>query len=484
MSKSKRKKKRSKSGKNRTPISGHTRVRKQLIPPLAKLGDKLSFSSWLNDRLPEMLWAALIRAGTDQENAISEFRRILAVIGEHDERGEFSDITLTGLSKINAPLREEFLRHVVRNPGTAEALTPLRFFENLPARETWLRLLPDVAPDVELLMAAVGQNLWHQSQEATDCRWVRLMGRLLSGKLRVPEFMAKEWFGYPNEGDQRTVRPSIRAAEISENSLSPPDLTWPKAFWEEAWHNTPCFILGNPERQGDPPSVSVTRHRISEVLDALEEHWNKTHVTTAIDPKHDAIFGLAFYSVRVLNEMIGIGVGTGVLGRLGLRTLLEVRISLRFLIEKDEETLWKKWRAYGAGQAKLNALKFDHDLDAPKHIDLESIERIAGEDLWEEFVSIDLGSWSDLDLRKLSERTGLKDLYDEYYSWTSGYSHGIWGPVREACFQTCGNPLHRLHRYPDSRSLPDTVEEAADLADAILAEVDGAYPKFAMRLMS
>ncbi len=408
MSKSKRSKTRSKSGKSRTPISHHTRVGKQLIPPsLAKLGDKLSFSSWMADRLPEMLWAALIRAVMDQEDAISEFRRILTYIGRHEKREDFSDITLTGLSNLDTPLREGLLGHVVSNPATALALTPLRLFENLPAKETWLQLLPDVQPDVDLLMAAVGQTLWHQSQEATDCRWVRLMGRLLSGKLHVPESMAKEWLGYPNKGDQHAVRPGIRAAEMADSPLSPPDLTWPNAFWREAWLSTPCFIISTPEFLKGPPKASVTRQRISETFDALEQHWKATHATTAIDPKHDAIFGFAFYAVRVLDEILGIGIGTGILGRLGLRTLLETRVSLRFLIVKDELELWKHWRAYGAGQAKLNMLRFDHELDAPQYIDVDSLERIAGEDIWEEFISIDLGNWSGQDLRKLSEHTGL-----------------------------------------------------------------------------
>ncbi|MCK7574845.1 MAG: hypothetical protein MZV65_02420 [Chromatiales bacterium] len=63
----------------------------------------------------------------------------------------------------------------------------------------------------------------------------------------------------------------------------------------------------------------------------------------------------------------------------------------------------------GAGQAKLNALRFDELMDAPKHIDQSTIEAIAGEDLGEEFLNIELGSWSGLDLRKLSEKAGVKD---------------------------------------------------------------------------
>jgi hypothetical protein len=221
---------------------------------------------------------------------------------------------------------------------------------------------------------------------------------------------------------------------------------------------------------------------ITEVVRKLEEHWQSTHSTTSIDARHDAVFGIAFYCLRLVDELLGIGVGTGVLGRLGLRTLLEAYVSLRYLLHQNDEVLWKKWRAYGAGQAKLNALRFDTEIEPPKYINIEWIEQIAGEDIWEEFLNIELGSWSGLDLRKLSERSGCKDTYDAHYSWTSGYVHGTWGPVRESSFTTCGNPLHRMHRYPERQTLPDTVSEAIELANKILDAVNEAYPQFEHRL--
>lgn len=215
----------------------------------------------------------------------------------------------------------------------------------------------------------------------------------------------------------------------------------------------------------------------------LKSHWESTHTTTAINAAHDGVFGMAFYSLRLLEELLGLGVGNTILGRLGLRTILEVRINLRYLLHKNDEDLWKKWRTYGAGQAKLNALKFDDNIDPPKHIDIESIEQIASEDIWEELLTINLAGWSGSDLRKLSEQSNLKDTYDQNYSWTSGYAHGMWGPVRESTFSTCANPLHRLHRYPKRKWLPDTVDDAVILIDEILADVDHAFPGFSHRLI-
>lgn len=481
--KKKRKRKTSKSGRNRTPISGHTHIGGQLLPPFATaMAGKMQHSSWMNERLPEMLWAALIIASADRDYALGQFRRILNFIGEHKQREQFHDLTHTGIAELDKTLRTELIRFIVEPPEASLALCALRLFDALPSGKEWGQELPLIEPNVDLLMDAVGNTLWHQTQEATDCRWVRLMAKVISGKMHIPKETADEWLKYPNEGDQHSVRPTIRSAEIALDMPKSPDLTWSKAFWEEAWANTPCIVL---QQQHSQPSIdeTVTRQAISELCERLEGHWIQTHLTTAINPKHDAIFGMAFYCLRILNEMMSIGIGTSILGRLGLRTILEVRINLKYLLTKDSDTLWKKWREYGAGQAKLNALKFDDSIDPPKHIDVESIERIAGEDMWEEFLTVNLASWSGLDLRKLSDRSGLKDTYDQHYSWTSGYSHGMWGPIRESCYQTCGNPLHRLHRYPERQILQDTVDDAAILVDDIIQHLDEAYPTFEWRLL-
>jgi len=479
---SKKRKKKSRSGKNRTSLQNHKKVGKQLQSGFAVVADKVTFSSWSNERLPEMIWVAIIRVIDGQDYAIAEFRRILSFIGEHSEKEQFSDISLTGISKLPEELREEFIEFVLENKTTASALVVLALFENLPARDAWIKFLPSVEANISLLMDAVGFNLPHQSQEATDCRWLKLMTQVISGKFHVPREMAEEWFGYPYEGDLKKIRPSIRASEMAENPLVEKDLTWPNAFWDEAWEKSPCLALVEEKESGIAEAVTISRTEISSLLSEIESHWSATHSTTAIDARHDAIFGIALYSIRVLDEMLGVGIGTGVLGRLGLRTILEVHISLRYLLQKDDSSLWKKWRTYGAGQAKLNALRFDELMDAPKHIDQRTLETIAGEDLWEEFLNIELGSWSGLDLRKLSEKAGLKDAYDTHYSWTSGYSHGTWGPIRESCYETCGNPLHRLHRYPLRKSLPDTLMDACLLVNVILDDLDKSYPGFAHRV--
>ncbi|HHQ4542943.1 TPA: DUF5677 domain-containing protein, partial [Aeromonas veronii] len=245
---------------------------------------------------------------------------------------------------------------------------------------------------------------------------------------------------------------------------------------------SPCLEIVSHKTQPLDDSI-CTKDELYIIRDRLEAHWSETHSTTAIDAKHDGIFGIAFYVLTVLDELVQGENRNGILGRLALRTILECHINLRHLISEDNDELWRKWRTYGAGQAKLNALRFDELIEPPKFINTETIEAIASEDLWEEFINIELGNWSNLDLRKLSEKAKVKDKYDQFYSWTSGYSHGTWGPIREVCFETCGNPLHRLHRYPKKKALPDTLYDACNLVNEVLNDLNAIYPGFTLRLL-
>jgi hypothetical protein len=209
-SRSKRDRNARKSDKFRSPLSAQTLKGKELLPPFAKMTDKLAFSSWLNDRLPEMVWAALIRLYVDEDNAFRQFRRFLTFIGQHSNREQLSDVTLTGFSKLDDPLREELLAFLLESPEVGEALATLRLFESLPARPTWDKLLPQSEPNISLLMKAVGATLWHQSQEATDCRWVRLMAQVVTGKFEIPGISQS------NGSATQTKATNARFGQVSE----------------------------------------------------------------------------------------------------------------------------------------------------------------------------------------------------------------------------------------------------------------------------
>ena len=482
--KSKRNAKRS-SRRSWTPLSGHKQRGGQLLPPITQLGEKLQITSWMDDRLPEMIWAGLIITTLGRERALSQFKEIFKFIQAHDQREQLDDLSLSGIAQIEQPLREELIGFIAGLPIVGSALSALLMFDGLPSRTDWERHLPPEEPPVRSLMVTVAEMLYHQTTTSTDCRWLRIMGMLASGKLsfdpdlrNVPE----GWLKYPADFDE--VLGSVRTME---QSLSHPpgkaaDLTWPNAFWSESFENTPCMLTLD-QTADSSDHEPVTRQGLRSVVDQLEQHWRRTHTTTRVDPKHDAVFGMAFYCLRILNDSLGIGISKSILGRLGLRTILETRVNLSYLLKQDDPALWETWRRYGAGQAKLNLLKFEDSVEPPSYIDVDTLDHIASEDIWQEFVTVNLGSWNKMDLRKTSERAGVKDVYDQHYPWTSSYSHAMWGAIRESSYQTCANPLHRLHRYPSMQPLDDCLQDAAELVDEILELLDREYPTFSQRLV-
>ena len=472
---------------NRSPIERHKRSGKELVPPFIQIfGEKLQLTSWIDDRLPEMLWAALIFASTERRQAFNEFNRILNFVAKHERKTELGNLTISRIAELEGELRREVISFITTNPRTSLALSALMLFDSLPGREDWEAYLSGPQPSsLHLLMTAVGNTLFHQSPGATDCRWVWTMGLAATGQISVNKDLSdyvERMTNYPNLEPGAPEGATIRTSEIQLASMMNPDSKWAKRFWQEAWDNSPCFQLATP-RHTDEVQPSTTRQGISELIKNLEEHWGLTNSTTAVDAKHDAMFGMTFYVLRILNEMMAFGISNGILSRLGLRTILEVRTNLKYLIDKNDGELWQKWRQYGSGQAKLSSLKLDDLEEPPQYVDKEGIQLIASEDLWEELLTIDIGNWASGNLREISQEAQLKDTYDQYYPWTSAYAHGMWGAIRESSFQICGNPLHRLHRYPERQPLQDCLHDAVSLVDEMIEHTDDEYPSFPHRLL-
>jgi hypothetical protein len=361
----------------------------------------------------------------------------------------------------------------------------LMLFADLPARESWEKILPPSQrlADLAALAEAAVALLDQRGPGATTCRWLRVFVVMAQGKLIFPPHLAdtaKAMWAYPaNPTDEAAA--AVRSAEMMLD-LTPvaQGSAWPEAFWRLCLTETPCVAA--PASGAGMLLPATTVASVGRVRTLLIQHASDTRTTSAVGARHEAVFGFGLYSLSVLEELLRIGNATSVLGRLGLRTLAECRITLAYLLSKDDSSLWASYRSHGAGQAKLNLLKLDER--APSSVDPEVLDRLANEDIWQEFVPIELGHWAKTDLRKMSEAAGVKTAYDRHYGWPSNYTHGQWSAIRDAEYQVCSNPLHRLHRVPleQTRPLPDVVADAAELTDEILGAVDQAYPGFAARV--
>ncbi len=472
-------------------LSAHSVQGKRLLPPLRRIPN-VQTTSWTNDRLPELIWAALLATQFPREEVIELFRSIASRIHQAGE-GAPRDLRLTGIAA-DLPRSGELIVNFVCGPSAAkDALSPLLLFPDLPARQIWAQAIERrPKPDAwHTLAVAVAEILNHQSLVSTDIRWARVLCLGASGRLHLTKqtgHIGQEIMLYPYFGREEKVRPTIRAMEQSFDSLmqsttddSPS--SWPLSFWNYCLNNTACFPLPI-EHAGIPPTAGTTVSQLSFVSRSLLKHCVDNRLTSAVDPRHDSVFGMALYSLAILSEQMHVGASTSISARFGLRVLLEVYVTLAYLLAKDDMELWRSYRVYGAGQAKLAALKLEEAVDHPLSISVERLRGIANEDIWEEFLDIDLGHWAKVNLRQLAMDAGVKEEYDRFYPWTSTYTHGHWNAVRSVVFDTCGNPLHRLHRIPRGEPLaqPDSIADAVELVDKTLILVNRAYPGFPDRL--
>jgi hypothetical protein len=294
---------------------------------------------------------------------------------------------------------------------------------------------------------------------------------------------------YPHRGDMRRVRPMIRSAELAFEGGA--KRSWPDYFWTYAFQNTGCapenkYGLVSHDSIEQERDV-VKRHYVKEsarISHALIDHAVRTATTTAPDPRHEAAFGLAYYANILLSEVLLYRLSPSVVGRLALRTLVEIYITFAYLLTRDDSDTWMGYRSHGSGQAKLVYLKLQELASKPASIDEGGMESIANEDLWQEFVVINLGHWDGTDLRRMSEEAGVKEAYDRFYAWSSGYIHATWAGVRDVAYENCLNPLHRLHRFPvvSFPLLPSVLQDSIDVFNQILALLEKAYPDFSDRI--
>jgi hypothetical protein len=487
----------------RTPLTSHQKQGSLLVPPMATLPN-MALASWRNDRLPEMLWAALVVTGLEREEALDLFRHV-ADYGRkfRDEADEskngskpkyLSQITHTGIAELDEESRSDILAIIADYPSAKEVLRPLLLLNDLPAREDWHMALGSVDPhpnDWDVLMMAVARTLDHQSQEATDCRWLRVLFQILTGRIIFVGNTSEtgmKILHYPNRGDMHKVRPSIRAAEgvldaLGENESLGKDLRWAEAFWAQCLADTHC-LEASEKISEKSLTLGTTAAHLNEVYEQVVQHAYAARQTSAVDAKHDTVFGTVLYCLSIVRESLGIGVSQAIIGRLALRTVVESHITLAYLVAKEDPELWKSYRVYGAGQAKLALLHVERFEDRPEYVNAETLEHLADEDIWSEYLSINIGHWEKSNLRAMSEAAGVKDIYDQYYPWPSTYLHSHWGAVRDAVFQTCYNPLHRLHRIPRQhrRLLDDVLPDLCVLADKSLELLNKCYPGFVDRV--
>lgn len=445
-----------------TPISGHKFKGRKLVPPMMNMpGGPMTPLSWSNDRMPESLWSVLLSYKLGREESLNKLRWLGKLFDGNDKSD--GEVTFTSISKMDTSLKAKFLTTLFHNDEVKEALSSLRLIKEFPGREYWMPFLTSVKEDKELLQdlaEAVLLGMDQTSDASNDSRWFKLLCKVLVGKMHLPSIdHVKRVLEYPNFDEEGMVQSFVRASEmmLDQDSLNGIENEWIPKFWRQCYDISGCIAKERTLPTQLETAININPPKLSSAYNKLSDFFHNNIPSTGIEAKYDSLLGIGFFMISIAEDILA-NKDSSSLNLLGLRTMSEGVINLKYLVENDSEELWGKYRDYGSGQAKLNTLKQRERSTIPHYIPEKELRLIANEDKWEEFVTVDIGDWAGDNLRQRAIKTEMKEFYEDYYSWPSSFAHVQWAAIRYLNYDNCINPLHRHHRIPISPRTIKTVK--------------------------
>ena len=373
-------------------------------------------NSWVHSGFPESLWIALLLSELGRQRVFSdEFVKIPAFLRQlrQESLGTFFDLSHSAISRMPEQIAQRVINCICEKADAQIAVSPLLLLESLPGREYWGRAISNRLSWDEsfgALCKAAAVCHHHQKITSTDCRWFNVLLWINVDKMSMPQKYKDDFFRYINDPDEfggqvRNTEMNIRIMQGRNipwklaSSWDPSAVNnWGDIFWKECVDKFPCGIM---EHETEIKiEVSTTNEIVRDVSDQLEFHCDNTRPRSYMNIRHDAVFGSTMYAMRILEELLRASNYSSILGKLGLRTILEVFISLRYLVQKNDEKLWEQWRLYGAGQAKVSALKMKSADKTPRFSNSDRMSVIANEDKAEMFTDIPFGNWAGITTRK------------------------------------------------------------------------------------
>jgi hypothetical protein len=178
---------------------------------------------------------------------------------------------------------------------------------------------------------------------------------------------------------------------------------------------------------------------------------------------HEVVGGLVARQVTLANQLAASpGIWNGAIASLVLRTMADTHLTLAWILGSMEERA-RQYILYGLGQEKLLVEHQKESLRADGKDEKEN-PAIKAREAWinsQKFTfltEVNVGSWSELDTRKIAEATNNLDLYRFCYQPFSSSTHSMWQHVSRYNLQQCETPLHKYHYIPVDRDFTPDIE--------------------------
>jgi hypothetical protein len=214
--------------------------------------------------------------------------------------------------------------------------------------------------------------------------------------------------------------------------------------------------------QAEGPAVEASlshvlgiTHRYAVALEAQVLERTALHVPDLGNPLPDEVrFGLLSrqtrFTVAVSRDAI---LWAEDLGRIFSRSIVETYLTMSWLIKNGQQADYESFVEYGLGQEKL---LIEHLRARNRGRDgTADAAAVKERELWlSQFkyaylTPVNVGRWSDKNVREMATEIDEKSLYDFVYVPFSSEVHGMWNAIAHANLRRCMEPLHRFHLIPD-----------------------------------
>jgi hypothetical protein len=177
--------------RNISSLESHPRHGKLLKNPFSVIPAPMTPRSWVNECIPNMLWACILTAVLDRDNYLRLFRAVAANIRDGLENHTELFISHNFISNFSENEFDVAFRDVLSDEKAKSALSALLLVECLPDRSLWEARLPEPTKDHwHVLADAVAGCFNHQSQKATDIRWIKLAFFAITGRIHFSKDQA------------------------------------------------------------------------------------------------------------------------------------------------------------------------------------------------------------------------------------------------------------------------------------------------------
>ena len=437
-------------------LSEHTFKKGRFITPLNSLPMMQELEdekSWTYGRMPEYIWIGLILKYFGREEGLKKSYYIISKI--HNVAPDLYTVRLSQILKLDTNIQEEIYEYII-SLGVKDAISPLTIFLTGSQAPVFAKYFYSYKQGIEdrckAIVETMSEIMDHQSNEATDIRFVAVYFNILSGKMHLLKEQVNLLISYPASKHideiMRMARPTIRSLEMMILTFENTDSEYLKGFWRCVSEMTECdiFVINFPEENR---SITAYMESLHEVFVYLSELLIASNL---LDEKMNVLLGIATYSYKRLKEIYRHQLFNSISGRSCVRVLIEDYIMMKYLMKNEavHENIWRDYQLYGMGLYKLVLARHrESDCLEESHFDEKYIEALVNEFQGEEFINMDTRYFDKQNIRSKSESVNEKSLFGLYYDYDSSFEHGLWGAIRESSLLKCNNPAHKYHCVPD-----------------------------------